>query len=147
MSNHTFLHYAFCSQLTGENTQTSLSPRHITIYKMDESSETVPCERWKKKVCASLVGTRTKERIRMNARASTSSIMRCWKIKWSSAMNRGRSYNVYWAQRSTKNRIICSSGSSLISLVIQTLHYSKILHKDTVNCELWANIPGKHPWW
>ncbi len=93
-----------------------------------------------------LVRTRGKERSMRTARAPKSSIMRCWKIKWSSAVNRWRSYNVYWTERSTEDRIIRLSGSSLISMVILTLCYSKILQDDTNICELQVSCPCQCHW-
>ena len=85
----------------------------------------------KRKQSFVLVRTREKGRSMRTTRASKSIIMRCWKIKWSSAVNRWRSYNVYWTERSTEDGIIRLSGSSLTSMVILMLRYSEILQDYT----------------
>ena len=101
----------------------------------------------KRKQSFVLVRTREKGRSMRATRASKSSIMRCWKIKWSSAVNRWRSYNVYWTERSTQDEIIRLGRSSLtISMVILMLRYSEMLQDDTNIGKLQVSCRCKCHW-
>ena len=138
---------SFCILLTVNtwwNTQHTLSLRRIlsTIWTKLQNLWYNMKDEWKQSFM--LVRTREKDSLMRTVRASKSSIMRCWKVK--SAVNRWRSYNVYWTERSTEDGIIRLSGSSLISMVIQTLSYSKILQDNTNIGKLQVSCPCQCHW-